>query len=118
MGDVRRRTRASTGEVELDPTPVAEAVSDTPQEPEVPKLDEAPVAKLNAQDMHRFKQQQRIIRDAQMSLSMLNCSYRALWLDIRTRYELPDQFEMDEKTGEIFAVEEPAKPNGKDKPDG
>ena len=112
MGDVRRRTRASTGEVELEP------MVEAPQEPEAPIPNEAPVAKLDAKDMHRFKEQQRIIRDAQMVLSMLNCSYRALWVDIRNRYELPDQFEMDEKTGEIFAVEEPAKANGKGQPDG
>ncbi len=112
MGDVRRRTRASTGEVELDPA------LETPPEPEAPKPDEVPVAKISAQDVYRVKEQKRIIRDAQMALSMLNCSYRVLWADIQKRYELPGSFEMDEKTGEIFAVEEPAKPNGKDKPDG
>ena len=66
MGDVRRRTRASTGEVELEP------MVEAPQEPEAPIPNDAPVAKLDAKDMHRFKEQQRIIRDAQMVLSMLN----------------------------------------------
>ena len=114
MGDIRRRTRASTGEVE----PVMEPVVEPTQEPEVPTPDEVPVATLNAKDRHRLREQQRIIRDAQMTLSMLNCSYKVLWVDIRKRYELPVSFEMDEKTGEIFAVEEPAKANGKGKPDG
>lgn len=110
MGDVRRRTRASTGEVDLGSKPAVE--------PEVPEPDEVPVAKLSASDMHRFTEQRRVIRDAQMSLSMLNCSYRALMLDFRNRYELSDTFEVDATTGEIFAVEEPAKSNGEDKPDG
>ena len=107
MGDVRTRTRAMdvTNGEEEKPTP--EVVHDA-----------KPLAKLDDWDLTRFKDQKRILQDAQKMVSMLKVSYQVMWHKFAAKYELPDDVELDEATGEIFAAEKPPGVKGKDDPDG
>ena len=113
MSDVRTRTRA------MDVTNGEEKKTPTPDAPELEVVQDAkPLAKLDDWDLTRFKDQKRILQDAQKMVSMLNVSYQVMWHKFAAKYELPDDVELNEKTGEIFAAEKSPGVNGKDTTDG
>ena len=93
---------------------MAEPSAPTLAEVREPAADDGPLATLDAGDLYRVTEQKRIIKEAQMVLSMLNCSYRVLWAEIQRKHDLPANVEMDESTGELFASKEAAKANGAD----
>lgn len=49
-----------------------------------------------------MKQQKRLLDDALMTASMLQCSYRTLWRALQEKYGLPAEVELDEATGRVF----------------
>lgn len=77
-------------------------------EPEGPR----PIAKLDEADFRKVKEQRRLLNDAEMTVSMLRCSYRVLWAALKEKHGLPDEVELDEETGEVFPPREPPRTGG------
>lgn len=62
----------------------------------------APLVTLSPDELYRVKQQKRLLDDALMTASMLQCSYRTLWRALQEKYGLPAEVELDEATGRVF----------------
>lgn len=77
-------------------------------EPEGPR----PIAKLGDDEFRKVKEQRRLLNDAEMTVSMMRCSYRALWAALKEKHGFPDQVELDEETGEVFPPREPPRTGG------
>ena len=66
-----------------------------------------PLAVLTEEEHRRVREQKRLLDDAEMTVSMLRCSYRVLWRTLTEKYELPAEFELDE-AGQVFERAEEA----------
>ncbi len=71
-----------------------------------------PLATLDAEELRKVQEQRRVLRDHEMTLSMLRASYRVLWAALAAKHKLPAEVELDEATGEVFAKPQPTPADG------
>ena len=60
------------------------------------------LAKLEPKELRKLIEQRRLLTDAEMTLSMLQCSYRVLWRALQEKYGLPDNVDLDEVKGRVL----------------
>ncbi len=65
------------------------------------KPKDKPLATLEESELRKVKEQKRLLDDAVMIASMMQCSHRVLWASLRDKYKLPENIELDEESGEI-----------------
>lgn len=60
------------------------------------------IARLQSEDLYAANEQKRIIDDTEKLLSMLKSSYRSLWKTFQVKYGLPENVELNPKTGAVY----------------
>ena len=61
-----------------------------------------PLATLSPDELRRVREQKRLLNDAAMVASMMQCAYRVLWNTLKDKHGLPVEVELDEETGQVF----------------
>ena len=69
-------------------------------EPVEPK--NKPLATLAPDELRRVREQKRLLDDAAMRFSMMQCAHRVLWKTLKDKHGFADEVELDEETGEVF----------------
>ncbi len=65
------------------------------------------LVKLTDTELATVTTQDRLARDAAASAVMMRTAVQATWATFRERYELPEEFTFDMKTGEVFEKQKP-----------
>lgn len=74
------------------------------------------LAVLSAVDLERVRGSIQQVRRQQELLQLLGMGHNTLWWQLRKQYGLPELFDFNEKTGEVYAPEAAApKPLGEDR---
>lgn len=61
-----------------------------------------PIAMLEPGELKNVLEQERIIEDVAKALRMLQMAYQVTMRAIAAKYQLPQEFELDRRTGEVF----------------
>lgn len=64
-----------------------------------------PLATLDAEDLHKFREQRRTIADQARLLAMLQVCYNSFLVDVQAKYKVPETISVNIQTGEIREVE-------------
>ncbi len=64
-----------------------------------------PLAKISAAELKNILEQERILTDAVMTQRMLTVALSATMRHLAKTHNLPDVFELNRQTGDVFAKE-------------
>ncbi len=64
-----------------------------------------PMAKFTETEMLNINEQERLLRDSKKVMMMLAASLNGTLNDLREKYSLPEEFNLDRSTGEISKKE-------------
>lgn len=76
------------------------------------KRKDKPIATITMADATAWSHQRRILAEHQRILSMLQTSYATAVANLRQKYKLPEDFEVDTTTGAVYAPKKEANENG------
>jgi hypothetical protein len=65
------------------------------------RLEPAILAQLTKAELSSLKDILRVLRDTNMALKALNAMYNSKLVEIRTKYDLPEDFTIDDETGVV-----------------
>ncbi len=60
---------------------------------------------LTSDELEALQRRKRILAEANATASMLRHGYAVFWQSLQQKYELPDDIDFSDETGEIFAKE-------------
>ena len=65
----------------------------------------AAITRLNAAELKNILEQERLVEDAMKVQKMLTFALAGTYKALAMKHKLPDEFELDRSTGEIFSKE-------------
>ena len=65
-----------------------------------------PLAVLAQDELEALQRRKRIVAEANATSTLIKHGYAVFWQGIQQKYELPDDIEFIDETGEIFAKED------------